>query len=261
MEEDGFWVKPGPGYNPKYRSTVWAITALAQLGASATEDERIARACRYLLDHALSPHGQFTATGAPSGTIDCLQGNLCAALMDLGCEDPRLERAFDWLARSVTGEGIAPPTDRHATVRYYAYKCGPGFACGANYAEPCAWGAVKVMLALGKWPANRRTGAMQQAITQGAEFLLAGNPAQAAYPSGPAGKPNRSWWKFGFPVFYVTDILQIAEALVALGYGVDSRLAACARPDSQQAGCRRPLDAGVRLPRQNLDRVRAEEAA
>ena len=108
MEEDGFWVKPGPGYNPKYRSTVWAITALAQLGASATEDERIARACRYLLDHALSPHGQFTATGAPSGTIDCLQGNLCAALMDLGCEDPRLERAFDWLARSVTGEGIAP---------------------------------------------------------------------------------------------------------------------------------------------------------
>ena len=66
---------------------------------------------------------------------------------------------------------------------------------------------------------------MQQAITQGAEFLLAGNPAQAAYPSGPAGKPNRSWWKFGFPVFYVTDILQIAEALVALGYGADSRLA------------------------------------
>ena len=33
MEEDGFWVKPGPGYNPKYRSTVWAITALAQLGS------------------------------------------------------------------------------------------------------------------------------------------------------------------------------------------------------------------------------------
>ncbi len=35
MDESGFWTKPGPGYNPKYRSTVWAIILLAQLGASA----------------------------------------------------------------------------------------------------------------------------------------------------------------------------------------------------------------------------------
>jgi hypothetical protein len=25
MEKVGYWVEPGPGYNPKYRSTVWAI--------------------------------------------------------------------------------------------------------------------------------------------------------------------------------------------------------------------------------------------
>jgi len=31
--------------------------------------------------------------------------------------------------------------------------------------------------------------------------------------------------KFGFPVFYVSDILQIAEVLVSLGYGRDPRLA------------------------------------
>ncbi|MCE7980071.1 MAG: hypothetical protein DYG89_02670 [Caldilinea sp. CFX5] len=33
------------------------------------------------------------------------------------------------------------------------------------------------------------------------------------------------WWKFGFPVFYITDLLQIAEALGSLGHGHDSRLA------------------------------------
>ena len=38
-------------------------------------------------------------------------------------------------------------------------------------------------------------------------------------------KPSRNWWKFGFPVFYVTDLLQIVEALVRLGYGRDPRLA------------------------------------
>ena len=47
--------------------------------------------------------------GAPSGTIDCLQGNLCWALLELGCDDPRLDGAFDWMARTVTGEGMAPP--------------------------------------------------------------------------------------------------------------------------------------------------------
>jgi len=28
---DGFWVKPGPGYAPKYRGTVWQVIFLDQL--------------------------------------------------------------------------------------------------------------------------------------------------------------------------------------------------------------------------------------
>ena len=28
MSEDGYWEKEGPGYNPKYRSTVWALIML-----------------------------------------------------------------------------------------------------------------------------------------------------------------------------------------------------------------------------------------
>ena len=38
MDDGGYWVQPGPGYNPKYRSTVWAIILLAQLGASVKEE-------------------------------------------------------------------------------------------------------------------------------------------------------------------------------------------------------------------------------
>ena len=45
------------------------------------------------------------------------------------------------------------------------------------------------------------------------------------YPSGITGKPSGNWWKFGFPVFYVTDLLQVVEALAALGYAGDPRLA------------------------------------
>jgi len=224
MNPAGYWVEPGPGYNPKYRSTVWSLVMLAQLGGRVTEDDRIGRACTYFLDHALAPGGQVTASGAPSGTADCLQGNLCWAMLELGCGDPRLEAAFEWMARTVTGEGIAPVTERQAPVRYYAGKCGPDFACGSNNKLPCAWGGVKVMLALGKWPADRRTEAIRNAIRQGIEFLFSPDPATAGYPNGWAVKPSQNWWKFGFPVFYVTDILQIVEALVALGCGRDPRL-------------------------------------
>ena len=49
MHNEGYWEKEGPGYGPKYRSTVWSIILLGQLGASLKEDPRIEKACRYLL--------------------------------------------------------------------------------------------------------------------------------------------------------------------------------------------------------------------
>jgi hypothetical protein len=225
MQEPGYWLEPGPGYYHKYKTTVWSIISLGQLGASIEMDGRLARACEYVLEHSLTPGGQFSINGTPSGTVDCLQGNLCAALLDLGSCDPRLDLAFDWMARTVTGEGIAPAAERDAPRRYYAGKCGPTFCCGANNKLPCAWGATKVMIALGKLPAARRTPAIEAAIQHGIDFLLSVDPAEATYPSGNSKKPSGNWWKFGFPVFYVTDILQIVEALVPLGLGSDPRLA------------------------------------
>ena len=225
MNKEGYWVKPGPGYNPKYRSTVWSLILLAQLGASAREDKRIEQACKYLLDH-MTEGGQFTSitSGTPSGTIDCLQGNLLWSLMELGYDNPRMGKAYEWMARTVTGDGIAPIQEKDAPVRYYAYKCGPTFACGVNNKLPCAWGGVKVMLAFSKLPAKQRTPVTEQAIKQGVEFFFGIDPATAKYPTRVDGKPNRAWWKFGFPVFYVTDLLQLAEALVGLGFGNDPRL-------------------------------------
>jgi hypothetical protein len=224
MHPDGWWVDPGAGYTPKYRSTVWSLILLAQLGASAALDERIATACRYYLDHAFCDQGQIGLSGSPSSTADCLQGNMLSTFLDLGFYDPRMDQAFDWMARSVTGEGIAALGDKKAPLRYYAGKCGPTFACGANNKQPCAWGAVKVMLAFGKLAEAKRTPLIEQAIQQGAAFLLGVDPATAAYPNGWAEKPSGNWWKFGFPVFYVTDLLQLVEALIRTGYGTDTRL-------------------------------------
>jgi hypothetical protein len=225
MEKEGYWVAPGPGYNPKYTATVWSIILLSQLGADIRTDPRIETACVYLLKNDLANSCCFTVNGLPSGTVDCLQGNLCAALVEMGYQGPWVDTAFEWMARTITGEGIAPMTDKTAPVRYYASKCGPNFACGANDKKSCAWGAVKVMLAFSKLPEEKRTPLIDRAIKAGVDFLFSKDPADADYPSGYAVKPSGNWWKFGFPVFYITDILQIVEALLGLGYGKDPRLA------------------------------------
>lgn len=244
MSKSGFWMKSGPGYNPKYRGTVWSLLLLAQLGASVSEDERISLACTYLVDHNISEGGQFSYNGTPSGTIDCLQGNLLWTLLELGYADPRLDKAFDWMARSVTGEGVAAQGDQDAAYHYYAYKCGPDFACGANGKKPCAWGALKVMLAFGRLPRQKRTPVIERAIQQGIDFFFGVDPATAAYPTRTNARTSRDWWKFGFPVFYVCDILQIVEAMTALGYGNDPRLAnACdIVRDKQDGQGRWPLE-------------------
>ena len=80
------------------------------------------------------------------------------------------------------------------------------------------------MLALGKWPKERSTPIIDRAIQHGTDYFFSIDPAEATYPSGYSNKPSQNWWKFGFPVFYVTDLLQTTEALVALGHGEDPRL-------------------------------------
>lgn len=219
----GYWEKPGPGYATKYRGTVWQLIFLDHLGADGSE--RVRAACEYVLANSLAEVGGFGASGvaveAPppsSNVIHCLNGNLLRALIGFGwLEDERVQRAVDWQARSMTGEGF----DRY----YQSGTSGPGFCCAANDKLPCAWGAVKAMLALARIPNGKRAPHVQRAVDQGVEFLLSRDPAVADYPMGWGNaKPNGSWFKLGFPSGYVTDVLQNLEALCDLGLAGDPRL-------------------------------------
>jgi hypothetical protein len=227
QETKGYWEKPGEGYYPKYRGTVWSVIYLAQLGADPAHP-RVRAAGDYVLENARAKTGVFSLTGTPSGNINCLAGNLGASLLDLGFgQDERLEQALELMARFVTGEGIAQAEERKQALRYLkSGSCGPGFLCSANNRLPCAWGAVKVLRAVNRVPEAERTPALQAAFQATVDFLFSADPAMAGYPAGYSDKPSRSWFRFGFPVFYVTDVLQNAEALTESGYSSDPRLAA-----------------------------------
>lgn len=224
QDPEGWWVKPGGGYSPKYTATVWELIFLDQLGADGN-DPRIQRACEYVLDHTQTASGGFGAGAVqtdgrppPSRAIHCLNGNLMRALIGFGhLDDPRVGAAVEWSARAITGVGMD---------RFYASGTGgPGFACAANEQRPCAWGAVKELLGLARVPPRRRTPIVRTAIDQGVDFLLSRDPAIADYPMlSTDTKPSASWFKLGFPSGYVADVLQNVEALCELGHARDPRL-------------------------------------
>jgi hypothetical protein len=45
----------------------------------------------------------------------------------MGCENAYLDRAFEWMARSVTGEGVARWKTRPQLCAYYSGKMRPAF--------------------------------------------------------------------------------------------------------------------------------------
>ena len=221
----GWWVKPGPGYAPKYTGTVWSLIVLEQLGAEPG-DPRIAAACEYVLAHTQTATGGLGCSGShladrpppPSSALHCLNGNLLRSLIAFGwLEDSRVAAAIDWQAGAILGGPGAP--------RFYASgTSGPGFACGVNERLPCAWGAVKALRGFAVIPGDRRTPAVEAAIGTGVALLLAIDPATAGYPAGWGGVISRAWFKLGFPSGYVADILQVGEVLAELGRARDPRL-------------------------------------
>lgn len=101
QQAEGYWVKPGPGYTPKYTSTVWSLMFLAELGAKGSHPQ-IQRGCEYLLTHALAKNGAFSVNATPSAAIDCLNGNLLHALLWFGYgDDPRVQGALYQLAANI----------------------------------------------------------------------------------------------------------------------------------------------------------------
>lgn len=214
QQPDGYWVKAGGGYWPGYRSTPWQIAFLAELGADPS-DERVQRGCEYLLSHNIAANGGFSMSERPipSKVVHCHNGNSLYALLRLGyAHDPRVQAALAWQVRAITGQG---------EVRYYkSGTIGPGFACMVGH--PCAWGATKAMKALLIIPSDQRTSALQQAIDVGTEFLLSRDPAVADYPY--TERVSSTWFKFGFPLSYWSDVLETVSVLVKLGYGDDPRL-------------------------------------
>ena len=206
---DGWWGRPDVTYKPlMYRSTAWQLMFLAELGADPG-DGRVRRGCEYVLHSMQTERGDFPARGAQYhkfalADMLCYDAMTTWALLRSGyVNDPRLERAFSFIAQAIEEAG---------------------FRCHFNGGNPCAWGAIKALRALAEVPASRRSAEVQRAIKAGVALLLDGDLAHASYPTKPGGEISQQWFRFGFPRGYQSDILQALEVLTGLGYAQDARL-------------------------------------
>jgi hypothetical protein len=198
-------------YTAKYSGLVWQLIVLAELGAIATP--QIIEQCEYLLDNAqerenggFSQHGTKASGGRASEVIPCLTGNLVWSLIHFGyLGDARLQKALEWITRFMRfddGEGDAPqgpPYDRYEM-------------CWGRHT--CHMGVVKTLKALSAIPKGQRTIEIECTIKQAAEFMLLHRIYRRSHNLKRNSKPG--WNRFGFPMMYQTDVLEILDILAAL---------------------------------------------
>jgi hypothetical protein len=77
-------------------------------------------------------------------------------------------------------------------------------------------GAVKALKALAEIPENKQTATVKKTIEKGAEYFLLHHVFKSSHHLDRVPKPG--WLKFGFPLMYQTDVLEILGILTKLGY-------------------------------------------
>ena len=215
QKEGGYWEDSQNFYTAKYKGTVWQIIILAELGADG-KDSHIRKACEFILKNSQDPESNGfsiwvsakTGGGRSSGVIPCLTGNLVYSLIKLGyLKDERVQNSINWItAYQRFNDGIKD------TPKDWPYE--RLVICWGKHS--CHMGVVKALKALAEIPVNQRNEEVKNTIEEGVEYLLKHHIYKRSHDLSRVSKPG--WLRFGFPLMYQTDILEILGILTRLGY-------------------------------------------
>jgi len=226
QKEKTYWLDKSKDKNySKYLGTYWQIHFLSELYAQKTE--AIGNAIEHLFSTGQAPNGGFSVTGTDSGSIVCLTSNIFRALVHFGyLNDERTQIALNFiLDRIVDTKGII--------------HCGDTFSLVTS----CYMTLPKVLLALSSIPKSNRSSRVTEGIDICVKRLLE-NKIYKYIPEknkewmdyfgeqGFKGKQifeerdkfltrnpsmgkiaKAGWMKFGFPLSYNSDALEVMYAL------------------------------------------------
>jgi hypothetical protein len=203
--EAGSWSGEYSFYTPKYVSTHWSLQLLTELNVDG-DDPRFRRGVEYMLGQVPGPLTK-RLIGEESGW-SCLFGNVL---------------------RYVCHAGLAGHDAAAGLIDYSVSEISTGNCrCLWNDGYACAWGMVRCLWGLAALPEGLHTPAVDSAIQQGLDFLLAAGRLPAAdYPVPDGGKVHPFWARLNFPLFYQADVLFVLRVAAELG--------ALDRPGAQEA--------------------------
>ncbi|TFG27409.1 nitrogen fixation protein NifH [Candidatus Thorarchaeota archaeon] len=209
--KEGYWGKYDDMYLPKYTTTTHNLLILAELGAKRTP--QIEKALEYIFlfqrdsGHFLTERPR-TDKGRASEVKDgcCFDGNILFYLNHFGyLSDSRTQRLIDF------------------QIDYHSDDLG-GWKCRAFpinrsgvFPENCFMGGMKVLKAISRIPTEHRSKDLNRIIDQEVEIVL--DNGIFKYLRNPDGsrKEKAGWKRFGFPLFYQSDILEVLDILTELG--------------------------------------------
>jgi len=218
MNPGGYWENADDMYLPKYTASTHQLLILAELGARRTPE--IEKAVEHIFRFQRNS-GHFltdmpkTERGRDSVVKDgcCLDGNILYYLIHFGyLDDPRTQRTH--------GFQLEYHDDDNAGWRCRAYPIDPDRVFPVNY----YMGATKVLKALSIIPEEKRSPEVRRVILREVDNIMDNNVYQ--YLRNPDGgrKDKAGWKRFGFPLFYQSDALEVLDTLTRLGVKDDRML-------------------------------------
>jgi hypothetical protein len=122
-------------------------------------------------------------------------------------EDSRLQRGINWIT---TYQRFDDRVDKPPT----GWPYDSAYGCWGKHI--CSMGAVKALKALSEIPEETRSSEVKETIVKGVEYFLQHHVHKRSHAPDKVCKPG--WLKFGFPLMYQTDALEILGVLTKLGY-------------------------------------------
>lgn len=208
---EGYWATEEDMYLPKYTATTHQLLILAEHGAARTpEIERaIEQVYRFQRNsgHFLTKLPK-SEKGKNSIVKDgcCFDGNVLYYLTHFGyLDDPRTRKLLDFIYDYYDWENTG--------WKCRAYPINPGKVFPVN----CFMGRTKLLKAFSIIPETRRDPKMKEIIEREVEEILENGVYR--YLRNPDGsrKDKAGWKKFGYPLFYQADALEIMVTLSRLG--------------------------------------------
>jgi hypothetical protein len=214
---EGYWDLPHNIYAHKYTATTHTLLILAELGTPRTP--QIERGIEHLFRFQLNS-GHFstvlpkTKRGYASTISDtcCLDANILFFLAHFDyLDDPRTQKTIQFLVDHFN------PEERGWKCR--AYPINPD----AVFPQSCYMGLCKVLKAFSVFPEAHKSSQVKKIVDQVVEVILENQIYK--YLREPSGtrKEKAGWKRFGFPLFYNSDILDVLGTFTRLNIK-DSRV-------------------------------------